>query len=124
MGRILAFVALAVAMAGTASPGTAASPASGQATFRGQCSVCHSAVRGAGGVGPSLFGVIGRRSGTQAGYNYSQGMKAARLIWTQDQVKIYLAAPRKTVPGTKMGFAGLSDPKKLEDLVAYLATLK
>jgi cytochrome c len=51
-------------------------------------------------------------------------MKAAGLIWTQDQIRIYLAAPRKVVPGTKMGFAGLTDPKKLEDLVAYLATLK
>ena len=34
----------------------------------------------------------------------------------------YLEAPQKTIPGTKMAFAGLKKPQDRADVIAYLKT--
>ena len=51
-------------------------------------------------------------------------MKASNLTWSTSQLKAYLPAPGKTVRGTKMPYAGLKNPAQLDDLLAYLETLK
>ena len=51
-------------------------------------------------------------------------MKKAGFTWTADQLKAYLPSPSNLVPGTKMAFAGVKNPVQLDDLIAYLATLK
>ena len=51
-------------------------------------------------------------------------MKNAGFTWTDAQLRTYLPSPRTTVPGTKMGYAGLKNPTQLDDLIAYLDTLK
>lgn len=76
------------------------------------------------GVGPSLAGVYGTRSGEIAGYAFSDAMKNAKLTWDDKTLDAYLTSPMKLVPGTKMTFAGMSDPAARKDVIAYLKTLK
>jgi cytochrome c len=106
-----------------ASPGIAADPDSGQAVFRSQCGICHSPVQGKNLVGPSLFGVIGRKSGSIEGFRYSAANKAADITWDATTLDKYLTAPKEVVPGTIMTYAGLKDDTKRADLIAWLATL-
>lgn len=88
------------------------------------CKACHKTTAGGRGIGPSLFGVVGRKAGTLAGYNYSAAMKAAGFTWTPDMLSKYIADPKGTVPDNKMPFAGLKDPAKVKQVVEYLETLK
>jgi cytochrome c len=101
----------------------AADAAAGQDLFRTQCGICHSAVQGKNMVGPSLFGVIGRESGSVEGFHYSAANKAAGITWDAANLDKYLTSPRDMVPGTIMTYAGLKDDTKRADLIAYLATL-
>lgn len=87
------------------------------------CAACHSVMANKNGVGPSLFGVVGRKAGTATGYTYSAAMKAA-AAWTPQQLDAYLTHPKATIPGNKMPFNGVSDAQKRADIIAYLATLK
>jgi cytochrome c len=124
MGRFLKSLLATLFIAGLASPAMAADPASGARVFQGQCSVCHSAARsGPAGIGPRLFGVVGRKAGAQAGYNYSQAMKNSGITWTIADLKRYISSPSGTVRGNKMPYAGLHNAQQLDDLVAYLVGL-
>ena len=95
----------------------------GQAVFKSQCSICHSPLADKNIVGPSLFGLIGRKSGSVAGFHYSAANKAADITWNADILDKYLTSPRDVVPGTIMTYAGLKDAAKRADLIAYLETL-
>ena len=114
-------VVLLVALA-LAAPAFA-DAAAGQKDFA-VCSTCHAVSAGKNGIGPSLYGVVGRKAGTEAGYKYSAAMTKSGLTWTADELHTYLAAPAKTVKGTKMTYAGVKDAAKLDDIVDYLETLK
>jgi len=97
----------------------------GRAVFTAQCAQCHSDARSRPViVGPPLFGVIGRPAGSVAGYPYSSAMKTAGFTWTPDRLRAYLPAPRQYLPGVKMAYGGLKNPAQLNDLIAYLNTLK
>jgi cytochrome c2 len=107
------------------SPAAAAGdPAAGKQVFETACSICHSPQQGRNMIGPTLFGVVGRKSAAVDGYNYSPPFKALGVTWDEATLDKYLTGPRAMVPGTKMTYAGLKDDKKLADLIAYLATLK
>ena len=88
------------------------------------CKACHKVEPGKNAVGPSLFGVVGRKAGTEPGYKYSPAMEAAGWIWTPEKLSEYLADPKKVVPGNKMVFAGLKKPEQVKEVVEYLETLK
>jgi cytochrome c2 len=96
----------------------------GAQLFKINCAVCHSAEAGQNKVGPSLFGVIGRKAGTSADYAYSEAMKNSGITWTSDQLDKYLANPKSVVPNTKMIFLGLKNPDDRKAIVDYLASLK
>ena len=112
--------AVVAVSAPTASAGDAASGAK----LFAQCRVCHSVEPGKNGLGPSMHGVVGRKAATLAGFNYSPAMKASGFVWTDAKLNDYLRAPMKSVPGTKMAFAGIADDKRRADVIAYLDTLK
>ncbi len=115
--------ALVTAVALVAAAPALADAAAGQKAFA-VCSTCHAVTAGRNGIGPSLYGIVGRPAAALAGYKYSAAMTKSGLIWTPDTLHTYLAAPGKTVPGTKMTFGGIKDAAKLTDVVAYLETLK
>lgn len=96
--------------------------AAGKQVFA-QCIACHS-VDGKIGVGPSLQGIVGRKSGEFPGFHYSRAMKTAGVNWNSKTLNAYLADPQKAVPGNVMPFSGVADAKHRADLIAYLGTLK
>lgn len=121
---VIAIAAVATALAAAAPAQAAGDPAKGKAIFA-QCVACHKAdASGGSGIGPNLWRVVGRKSGTLPGYSYSPAMKAAARIWTEAALDVYLTAPMKAVPGNKMPFAGLKAPADRANLIAYLRTLK
>ena len=116
---------IAVFLILAAAPATAGDASKGKAVFSSQCALCHSGAKGGPTIlGPSLYGIIGRKSASVPGYAYSTGMKAVGWIWTDEKLETYLPAPRTLVPGTKMSYGGLKDATKRADLIAYLDTLK
>src|ERR1700720_3084143 len=74
-------------------------------------------------IGPSLAGVVGRRSGTAAGYDYSAAMKNADITWDDNTLDMFLAGPGNFVHGTKM-FLSVPNRADRQNIIAYLATLK
>jgi cytochrome c len=88
--------------------------------FQSSCGICHSVRVGQNGVGPTLSGIVGSKTGGVAGYNYSPANEAANPTWDEATLDKYLEAPRATMPGTKMTFGGLKDARKRGDLIAYL----
>jgi cytochrome c len=93
----------------------------GQAVFA-KCGTCHTITNGgANGLGPNLWGRMGAPIAAVAGYSYSEPLKAhASETWGWDNMSAWLASPRTFAPGTKMTFAGLSDPQDRADLLVYL----
>jgi cytochrome c len=104
-------------------PAAAADIEAGKAEFK-KCALCHTTEAGKNKVGPSLFGVLGRRSASLENYNYSEAMKKFDYTWDPQTLDTYLADPRAIVPGTKMIFPGIKDEKERQDVIAYLETLK
>lgn len=119
---VLAVAALSLLVAAQAS--AAGDAAAGKAVFTQNCAICHSPDAGVNKIGPSLHGVVGRKSGSLSDYTYSSAMKAADKTWTPETLDTYLAGPMKVVPGTKMIFPGLNSQTDRENVIAYLDTLK
>jgi cytochrome c len=86
-----------------------------------KCATCHSFdAAGTNKVGPGLYGVIGRVSGTHEGFAYSDQMKAHAKPWTFADLNHFLARPKEFIPGTKMTFPGLPKVQDRADLLAWL----
>lgn len=94
--------------------------AAGEATFQ-KCASCHSInAGGANGIGPNLHGILGKPHAAVAGFAYSDALKAVGGTWDFDAMNAWLTSPRKYASGTKMSFAGLSDPQERANVIAYL----
>ena len=106
-----------------ASPVLAADVEAGKTAFK-KCALCHTTEAGKNKIGPSLFGVIGRKAASLDNYSYSEAMKKFDHTWNAQTLDTYLADPRASVPGTKMIFPGIKDEKERQDVIAYLETLK
>jgi cytochrome c len=115
-------MAAAVAFAGSAGAAMAQDAAAGEQIFVKKCKVCHQLGKNA--VGPNMVGIMGRKSGSVEGFNYSEANKNSGITWDEKTFKEYIIDPKKKIPGTKMVFAGLPDEKDRNDLTAYLLTLK
>jgi len=86
------------------------------------CAACHSERPEA--LGPSLKGVFGRKSAALDEFRYSNPMKRANLVWDEDNLRAYIHDPQGKVKGNRMPFGGMNDLKDVDDVVAYLKTLK
>lgn len=84
------------------------------------CRSCHVLEDGVNRVGPSLYKVVGRKSGSVAGFSYSDANKNSGVTWTTDVLFKYLEDPKGFMPGTKMAFPGIKDAQDRANLVAYL----
>ena len=105
------------------SPAAAAgNVADGQHDFS-RCDACHATQPGRNGIGPSLHDVVGRQSGSIAGYPYSTAMAGAHITWDAASLDRFLDKPQSVVHGTKM-FASVPDAHQRQDIIAYLNTLK
>ncbi len=111
-------------LAAASQPAAAGDPAAGKSVFQANCSICHTVQPAQNKIGPTLFGVIGRKTGSVAGYSYSQANQAANVTWNDTTLDKYLESPRGVIPGTKMTYAGVKDAERRADLISYLETLK
>jgi cytochrome c len=127
LGENMRFAISAAALACIASTSAsyaAGNAASGAAVFN-RCAICHDNRKGGiNKIGPNLFGVVGRKAGTYAGFSYSPAMSSASIVWTNEKLDAYVTSPQRVVPGNKMAFAGISEASQRADLVAYLDTLR
>ena len=121
LARVLALSASLFSAAATAAGDAEA----GAKLFSKTCGGCHSIGPDArGGFGPQLTGVIGRLAGTTEDYQYSDAMKNSGVVWTREKLAAYIEAPKKVVSGTRMIFWGISDPEKIDNILAYLETFQ
>lgn len=120
---IVPFVAIALLLPVAAGAATPAEIEAGKTTFK-KCALCHTNEAGKNKIGPSLFGIVGRKSGSLDSYNYSDAMKSFNHTWDEQTLDTYLSDPHATVPGTKMIFLGIKDKTERADLIDYLETLK
>ena len=86
------------------------------------CAACHTEKPDA--IGPNLKGVLGRKSAALDDFRYSNPMKRANLIWDDTNLHNFIADPQAKVPGNRMPFGGLQDTKNVDDIIAYLKTLR
>lgn len=135
MRRLFLFFLSAAGIVAAASSGVAqrqepgfgfpflqAQQAAGKKLFGDHCAACHASQRQI--FGPSLNGVVGRKAGSVAGFPYSDALKNSNLIWTEDNLRNWLADPKATIPGVLMPHVAFSDPAERIYVVAYLKTLK
>jgi cytochrome c len=109
---------MAMVAAGAAQ---AADAAHGKLVFQ-TCAACHTDKPDA--IGPSLRGVYGRKSGSLDDFRYSNAMLRANLVWDDANLRDYIKDPQAKVKGNRMPFAGLSDAKDIDDVIAYLKDYK
>jgi len=102
------------------APAIEPTAAMGEQAFR-RCVACHTIDKGGrNGIGPNLHGIVGRAVAAHDGFSYSGAMKAKGGVWDEAALDAYLADPMKTVPGTRMAFAGVIDPADRKALILYL----
>lgn len=87
------------------------------------CTSCHSFDQGQDRIGPSLWGIVGRKVASRGTFTYSSAFAAQTGDWTYERLDHYLTSPAKAVPGNKMGFAGLRKAEDRANVIAFLRTL-
>jgi cytochrome c len=98
----------------------AADPAKGEATFK-KCMSCHTINSGgANGLGPNLYGVVGKPMAAHAGFAFSDALKGMGGKWDWASLNDWLKNPAVYVKGTKMTFAGISGGEERANLIAYM----
>lgn len=98
-----------------------ADPAAGEQVFK-KCTACHNADKGgSNALGPNLWGVLGEEVGKGAnGFAFSPALSGVGGTWNWDNLSQWLTSPKKFAPGTKMTFAGLSNPQDRANVIAFL----
>jgi cytochrome c len=103
------------------SPGAAGpAPGAGKELFARRCSGCHAA--DSNQEGPRLRGVVGRKAGTVAGFQYSDSLRSSGITWTADLLNKWLENPDALVKDNDMEFR-VSNADERVVLVAYLRSL-
>lgn len=121
-GHVPVAVLLNLALPVLASAQSVGDVSKGSALFATHCAECHSMKEGKHKKGPSLFLTLGAKAGQQAGFSYSDAMKASHWTWDVELLSKYLAKPKLALPGGKMKYEGLEAASDRADLIAYLAT--
>ena len=108
------------AQAALPAPYNTADLSNGESKFA-LCGTCHTVVEGGPNMtGPNLQGVFGRKAASKADFKYSDALKATGWTWDAAHVDTWITDPKVALPGTKMTFAGLKDPKDRTDVIAWL----
>ena len=86
-----------------------------------QCRACHSLKENEPHkIGPNLFKIIGSKAGRMKGYNYSDALSKSEIVWTIENLDLWLEKPYEIIPGNKMVFSGMRKQEDRNDLIAYV----
>jgi cytochrome c len=98
----------------------------GEAAFNNHCRTCHSTKKGDNRLGPSLYGIFGKKAGTVPGYtNYSQSLAGSGITWTESTLDKYIEDPEALVPNNNMKpYTGIRDPAERQKIIAYLKSIR
>ena len=100
----------------------AADLANGEAKFA-LCRACHTTAQGGEAMtGPNLWGIFGRKAGSDPTFTYSDDLKHAGWVWDADRIDKWITNPRAVLAGTKMTFIGMPDANDRRDVIAFLKT--
>ena len=106
------------------SHGAMAAPAPKPPAFA-MCGACHKVDQGAPhGLGPNLWAIGGKVSGTTPGFKYSPALTKAKIKWDRASLINFITNPRAAVPGNRMAYAGQKDKAKAAAIADYLMSLK
>jgi cytochrome c len=89
----------------------------GKMVFEKRCSICHSMTKNQ--QGPQLAGLLGRKAGSVARFQYSSALRKSGLTWTEETLDKWLTAPDTLVPDTAMDYR-VRDAEERRDLIAYM----
>ena len=108
-----------------AQPATAQSAASNddlELAFNGHCRECHSFEKNDNRLGPSLYGVVGRKAGSVPDFNYSDSVKNSGITWDPTTLDRWITNPDALIPNNNMGalFPGLPDAAERAKIIAFL----
>ena len=96
----------------------------GEKVFK-KCVACHTVAKdGKNKVGPNLWNIVGAKSAQKEGFKYSDALKNADIVWSEENLDQWLTKPKKFLKGTKMVFVGLKKEKDRVNIISYLQTLK
>jgi glucose/arabinose dehydrogenase len=125
---ILLLAGLGAGSKAAAQAQEAGDPIRGRTYFEQNCALCHATTLGVGDAeiikqGPSLVGVLGRRSGTSSAFSYTKALRDSGITWDATTLDHFLTNPAVAVPGTNMPIT-VATAGDRADVIAYLATLK
>jgi cytochrome c len=94
-------------------------------SFNDHCRECHSFLKADNRLGPTLYGVVGRKAGTEPGYAYTQSLKDSGVTWDAATLDKWIADPGAVIPGNGMSppYSGLDDPAIRQRIVTYLEAI-
>ncbi|SFR45896.1 c-type cytochrome [Litoreibacter janthinus] len=129
MGRSQLFASLAILAGLSGTPGFAGAAyesvkiEAGKTLFDAECHRCHADNSSDPSYGPSLSGIVGRAAGTHEGYDYSEALSNAPIVWTPAALRAWMEDNTGFMPGTKMRHVGITDRTVQDFILSYLATL-
>jgi len=97
--------------------------AAGEVIFQNQCRACHSPDPAQNTFGPTLVGVIDRPAGALPRFAYSDAMLESDVIWTEDNLRLWMADNEGFMPGTRMRHVSVTDQAAQDFLLAYIGSL-
>jgi cytochrome c len=95
--------------------------------FETTCTPCHNYDKGGEpdmyGLTLNLFGVVGRKAASVAGFEYSEDLRKSGIVWDEAIIDKFITAPKKLFPGTRMELPGVEDVKTRTGVIRYLLSL-
>ena len=92
----------------------------GRAIFA-QCAVCHGSIDSpSNATGPTLHAILGRPIGKIEGFKFSPALRKTRGEWSAARLDAFLENPMKSIPGSRMAFAGMPNPDDRAAVICFL----
>ncbi len=89
-----------------------------------KCLSCHTFGQGGRtGIGPNLWGIVGKARAQTPGFRYSGAMTAFSGSWSFESLSDYLRRPSTYIKGNRMAFAGLRKDADRANLLAYMRSM-
>ena len=92
-----------------------------QSAFNTNCRQCHTMKEGDNRLGPSLYGIIGKKAGTATNFAYSSSLKNSGITWDEATLDKWIADPDSIITGNNMKpYTGMTDVATRATIIAFL----